>query len=1254
MEPVEIDIQMKQNVTEESKKATDGINDISAATDKTNAAMGSIVNSGKQAVAAAKEAVQEQVNVVKQIEADIKNIESQLGKAAPGNAKSAMVQELNSAKQALAEEKAALGEYSAKVDEAASSNVRLRTQVMNAKQTLDEMAQAGLRGTDAYKAQQTALGDLTARMNAANKQAKVLGDPQGGLHAVTQTVTGMSGAFTASVGVMSLFAGKNEDLQRIQMRLQAVMAITIGLTQTAEMLNKNSYFTLKILIPAKEMLAAAELKVAGAMGISTVSAQILMGTLTLGLTAAIAGAIYVFNKLSDASAENAKKMNLANDLRKEANKDASAEMSKIKVLQAVVESETASYEEKSKAIKKLKDTVPGYIAQLDSTGRLVRENTKAIDDYVVALNKKAMAEAAQKELEKVFNQQLDIELEKQKLQTERAKWVVKKDTRTERAGQISPGMIQKTEADVAPTMISKIDSQIKELDDKKNKLQSTVNSIDKIIGDNAAGLFMDDKAPKVKKEKATKEQYNAAEELQKLLLDINDKTSTLLIKQQEDGLQKRLDEIDHEKEAEVRKITEKETAIIEAYNRNHRTDKGFKPLSTKPEDLQSSLKSVDPTDTKAINQAMLDLDKSYQSKRIEATEQWGQKMLDLAGELADKRVKIEDEWNKKINQIDTQAQFLDSKASTETDPALKKKYEDQAAYLRAGEEADKTERNKRVSEVTLSYIKETEAYKLATDQQLNLGKKLNDDLVKQIKERVNAEVEAGKLTKDDANKILEAVDKSQAKKVSGSLSDLIDSYSKLQKAKESLSTAQKNGDADGVIKATQDVNNYTKAVETSFQKVQKAFSQASFFANEAVGLLNAISTKDGDAASSAAKSITAVMNIASSTMQGYEQGGPIGAVAAFATSTLTQIFSAEKVHREALEALAKAKLATQKEYNDLLMKQNDLLKAAEGIFGTDSYAQANVYANQMASYSTAKQNAVAGLSTATVQTGSHKTGLFGWGGEKADYSNLLSQYPQLIDAQGNLNQELAQSILDNQKLDDTSKAALQSALDYTKDYEDALSNLQSYLNSIFGSLGKDLMTSIVDNLNDSKAAIDEFKDYVGDAIKTMISDIAKSIFFTDQLNALQSKITDIYTDTTLTAKQKEADINATMSNFVNGLDVTGAQKFITDAYSAWQAATGQDLTASTTRTGTTKGIATASQDSIDELSGGVYALRTSVADIRNFAKIQADSAKEQLAINQTMTDQLSQLIDNTSYCKLLDNINKKFDDLVLKGIKIYT
>lgn len=1282
MEPVEIDIRMTQNVTDESKKATTGINDISDATEKTNAAMDSMANSGKQAIAAAKAAVQEQVNLIKQIESDIKNIESQLSKAAPGNAKSSMIEELNSAKQALAEEKAALGDYSEKVDEAASSNVRLRTQVMNAKQALDEMAQAGLRGTDVYKEQQTVLGDLTARMNSANRQAHVLGDPEGGMHAVTQTVTGMSGAFTAGVGVMSLFAGENENLQKIQMRLQAVMAITIGLTQTAEMLNTNSYFTMKILIPAKEMLAAAELNVAGAMGISTVAAQVLMGTLTLGLSVAIGFAIALYEKWSTAQEKLAADTKEFNDKMADS---ASKPITQLELLsdkwnslgnnmkekQAFVDSNQESFKSLGVEINNVADAEnllvtnkEAFIESLMAKAKAAAGMDLAAEKYKEGLKKMAEADklpdtvstrnvlpgqgqfgGAYTTVEVKNLPKEDLKKEYADLIAEGDKFIKDSEKQTELQNSTLKSASIKTVGTLIAGSVAAIDASIAV---KKQALAEATNPDDyNKIDASIKKLEARRDAITGGKTKTNNAPYDAAKAMQKLLLDVNDETNKLLVKQQEDSLKKRLDEIDLQKTEEVRKITERETAIIDAYNKSHKGNKGFKALSTKPGDIQASLTTIDPTDTKSVNDATLALDKAYQAKSEEATKQWGDKMVELAGELADRRVKIEDDWNKKMKEIDTQATSLETKASTETDPELKQKLLDQAAYLRAGSAADKVERDKRVSDVTLSYIEETEAYKLATNDQLNLGKKLNTELVEQIKARVAAEVAAGKLTQQDANKILTTVDKSQAGKVSGTLTDYVSTLDKLNKAKAKLAEDIKLGNSSEVVADTENVNNLTKSVETYGQKLQKTFQDASVYANEAVGLLNAISTTDGDAASSAAKSIGTIMSIAGNTVSALAKGDYVGAAIALITGTLTAIFTAEKAHQEALAAIAKAKADTQKEYNDLLMKQNELLEAAKSIFGTDALAQANAYAAQMGSYNTAKNSSVSNLSSATVQTGSHKTGLFGWGGEKADYSSLLSQYPQLVDAQGNLNQELAQSILDNQKLDATSKAALQSALDYSKDYADALANLQDYLNSVFGSLGGDLMTAITDNLNSSKDALDDFGDYVGKAVKKMLQDLAYSIYFSKMFNDLSDELTKIYSNASLTDADKEAQASDAIGNFYGGLDtkIAAAAKFYNDTAAAFQQKTGIDMSSDTTRTGTSAGIATASQDSIDELTGGVYAIRSSIADIRNFNK-------EQLLIQQTMSNQLSQLIDNTSYCRLLENINQLFADLNLKGIKI--
>ena len=117
----------------------------------------------------------------------------------------------------------------------------------------------------------------------------------------------MAGALSAAQGAIGLFAGENENLQKIMLKVQSLMGITIGLQQAAQTLNKDSYFSIVILTKVKGMLAVAEMKVATAMGVSTVAARALMATLTLGLSVAITGAIILINKLVSRQAESRKK-----------------------------------------------------------------------------------------------------------------------------------------------------------------------------------------------------------------------------------------------------------------------------------------------------------------------------------------------------------------------------------------------------------------------------------------------------------------------------------------------------------------------------------------------------------------------------------------------------------------------------------------------------------------------------------------------------------------------------------------------------------------------------------------------------------------------------------------------------------------------------------------------------------------------------------------------------------------------------------
>lgn len=208
----------------------------------------------------------------------------------------ALLQEVANTADALQKEEQTLNENKAKVEQNAKAKGMLRTQVMNLKNSLAEMEQNGKRNTDEYRAMQAELGRLADAMSDANTQAKIMSDDYQNMNTVLEVMGGISGAFSAAQGAVGLFAGENENLQKIMVKVQSLMAITIGLQQVAKTLNKDSYTQLVLVRKAKELLTVAETKFATALGISNVAAKALMATLTLGLSVAITAAIALISK----------------------------------------------------------------------------------------------------------------------------------------------------------------------------------------------------------------------------------------------------------------------------------------------------------------------------------------------------------------------------------------------------------------------------------------------------------------------------------------------------------------------------------------------------------------------------------------------------------------------------------------------------------------------------------------------------------------------------------------------------------------------------------------------------------------------------------------------------------------------------------------------------------------------------------------------------------------------------------------------
>lgn len=209
-------------------------------------------------------------------------------------------------KAALEGERKSLEDQYKAAQNASNAHASLRMQLRNVREQLAQMEEAGLRGTDTFKKLQKEAGRLANAIGDAQTQARIFSHDNAGLQGMIAGLSGVAGAFSAAQGAVALFAGENENLQKIMLKVQALMSITMGLQQVANALNKDSAFMLVTVAKAKELLAVATNKLTVALGGSAIAAKALMATLTLGLSVAITAAIVLWEKFSGSTKEAAK------------------------------------------------------------------------------------------------------------------------------------------------------------------------------------------------------------------------------------------------------------------------------------------------------------------------------------------------------------------------------------------------------------------------------------------------------------------------------------------------------------------------------------------------------------------------------------------------------------------------------------------------------------------------------------------------------------------------------------------------------------------------------------------------------------------------------------------------------------------------------------------------------------------------------------------------------------------------------------
>ena len=244
-----------------------------------------------------KENIAIQKQVIADIKAQMKEIEKAASDMAPGLSQATVLGELKPLIAELDAEEKALVELQGALSKTQAKYNSLTTERNKALDTMRRLTLEGKDQSDEYRVAEKSMLDYTRAIDQTNAQAKMLS--AGGLANVVQGLGLISGVMATGHSIMGLFASDNENLNRIMMKTQALLAVTVTLQQLHNTVTNEGIFGVTSLTTAKNAWAAVNTRVALSLGITTAAAQVLIGTLTLGLSVAIGALIVAWDRLSE-------------------------------------------------------------------------------------------------------------------------------------------------------------------------------------------------------------------------------------------------------------------------------------------------------------------------------------------------------------------------------------------------------------------------------------------------------------------------------------------------------------------------------------------------------------------------------------------------------------------------------------------------------------------------------------------------------------------------------------------------------------------------------------------------------------------------------------------------------------------------------------------------------------------------------------------------------------------------------------------
>lgn len=1191
------------------------------------------------------------------VERSLKSLKKQHDSMYPGKAQLEMRAEIEACIRALENDRTILSALEEEHARATASTQRLSTELRQLQESMGRMRLEGRQGSEEYREMARRAAELADTIGDLRTQTNILAHDDAGLQGAISGINGLSGAFTAATGLMGVFASESENLAKIQTRVQSVMAVTMGLQQVMNALNKDSAFRLVTLTKAKDLLTAANTRLASSLRISNTAAMALMGTLTLGLSVAVTAGIALWERYSDAQEKASQKAREFAGIEADARASVAKNRIEIELAKDSLKDFTGTRAQEQAKVEELNRKYGesfGYYSTIAQWYDVLTEKGEA---YIGMMTNQA---AMQDLITKAADARAKLDrLESQKPEEADTAMGFWGKFLMYQGQMFSQGQVDAQKAirehDKAAWEESKRVAR-EEYNGYVDELKKKQKETAELMKENGLGGFTPttDTAPT-----HSLPQNNLAELEAKALQKIEDQKIEIM----RQGYERERAEAALRFEREKERINAEERQRLEIYDRLKKL--GVKLAPSQREDI-SAQASVQRTQAAAIYDA--EIAGIDEKERNAATERKKKQQEELESLLS--------------KYSDYEARRATIKAAGDADIAALEaaRTEDNTAEIDRAIGMAK----KKIAE-GIQEVNDTEAAEVAKDSGF-IGRLFGDyssmglgDLnsliaqARQLRDYLNGNGTAEGLTfiSPEQLAVIEA-SPAELDKLRKAIGRLLDGDAgKSENKWEKIFSVMRKGIA-GLSSAR------------GLNEIAGSVGSISGAAAEATGELEAMmDAMGGTSAVDALRTTTRLLGGISAISEGFSKGGVaggIGAAIGVVANLATGAFEAEARHREALKELEAARLDFQRRYNLALMEQKLLMEDATNIFGerevskaanaVDAYRDAlsalrkemqgeapvkdwfenvtgdvlGTYARRLAEYN----SGIGALADAKIVTGHKKTGLFGWGSGKDLYSGVLEVYPELVKASGELDMEMLRIILDTRKMSDSTRAYMENILSLGEAMEEAGDQLESYLRDTFGAMGDGIMDAVTQAVKGSEDALSVLAGHGASILENLGQQIAYSLFFADKFDSLEEDLKDVYGS----GKGEEAiaeDAMGLLGEFYAGIgnDIETAREWM----EAWQekaSSMGFDLWNDTdsVQTGKAGVLATLTQDQGTKLEGLFTSVRAHEASIDENVEDMADGLANAVS-------HLQGIKDNTEKAnEKLDGIMEQLERINREGISL--